>query len=260
MLDSIFNDQWWFLLTVLVLLAAVAEAGFRTGLRLHRLQDEAGRSQIGGVQGAVLGLPGLLLGVTFAMGLSRYDARTALVLQEADAVGTAWLRAGLLPEAHRAPVQDLLARYVDERLKYAALARDPARAAEGLRMSAEIEHQLWQHAEAAATEAPTPPTMLFITSLNEVIDTDAARVHAARNRIPTAVWELLLLVAAFGCFATSYGSGARRARSLFINSFLPALIAVVVLFIFDLTHSLQGVTGISQQPLSDLQNFIRSKP
>jgi len=244
---------------VAVLLLGLAEAGYRVGLRLHATKDDARRSQIGGVQGAVLGLLGLLLGFTFAMGVSRYDARRTLVLKEANSIGTAWLRAGLLPEKHRAPAKELLYRYADARLKYAALARDPAKVIEGLRLSSELQSQLWQQAEAAAAEAPTPLAVSFITALNEVIDTDAERIAAARNQIPTGVWVLLLVVAGFGCFTTSYGSGAQGARSIFTNLCLPLLITVVIMLIFDLTHSQQGFIGISQQPLIDLLNSIQPK-
>lgn len=260
MINSIINDQWLFMVAVLFVLLVMAEAGFRIGLRLHDSKDEARRSQIGGVQAAVLGLLGLLLGFTFAMGVSRYDARRALVLKEANAIGTTWLRAGLLPQAYHAPVKNLLTQYVDMRLNYHSQARDPIQVALGLRLSGEVQHQLWQQAEAAATEAPTPPTMSFITSLNELIDTDAERISAARNQIPAGVWVLLMIVAGFGCFTTSYASGAQGARSAFTNLFLPLLITVVILLIFDLTHSLQGVIGISQQPLIDLQQSMRSAP
>jgi hypothetical protein len=74
------------------------------------------------------------------------------------------------------------------------------------------------------------------------------------------VWVLLLIVAGFGCYTTGYGSGAHGTRSLFTNFLLPMLIAVVILLIFDLTHSLQGVIGMSQQPLIDLQHSMQPKP
>src|SRR5262245_22096578 len=225
MLDTIFNNQWVLTIVVAVLLLGVSEAGYRIGLSLHRSKDEARRSQLGGVQGAVLGMLGLLLGFTFAMAVGRYDQRRELVLKEANAVGTTWLRAGLLPEAHRSPVKELLSRYVDTRLKYQPLSRDPAMFAEGMRVSGEIETQLWQHAEAAATEAPTAVTVSFINSLNEVIDTDAERIAATRNLIPNGVWVLLLIVASFGCFTSSYGAGAYGVRSVFVNLLLPALLA-----------------------------------
>jgi hypothetical protein len=260
MLDNIFNNQWSLLILVIVLLFTLAEAGYLAGLRLHKTKDEAHRSQIGGVQGAVLGLLGLLLGFTFSMAVGRHDTRRDLVLKEANAVGTAWLRAGLLPEPHRAPVKDLLRQYVDVRLKYEALSDNPAQLAEGLRLGAALQNRAWQHAEAAATEAPTAPTVSFIAALNDVIDTDAERIAAGRNQIPAGVWVLVIIVAAAGCFTSSYGSGAQGARSVFTNLLLPALISVVILLIFDLTHSRQGVIGITQQPLIDLQDSIRPKP
>jgi hypothetical protein len=254
----IFENLWTFLLVVAIPLFCAAEVGYRVGLSLKKAKDEARRSQIGGVQGAVLGLLGLLIGFTFSMGVTRYESRRTLVLKEANAVGTTWLRAGLLPEAHRAPAKELLRRYVEVRLKYQALARDSGALSEGLRLSADLQNQLWQRAEAAAAEAPTPLTVSFINSLNEVIDTDAERVAAGRNQIPAGVWVLLIIVATSGCYISGYGSGAQGARSIFTTLFLPALITIVILLVFDLTHSLQGVIGISQQPLIDLQNSINS--
>jgi hypothetical protein len=258
MSGHILDDPWVLVFVVAALLFGAAELGFRVGLPLGRAKDEARRSQVGGVQGAVLGLLGLLLGFTFSMGVGRFEARRDLVLKEANAVGTTWLRAGLLPEGHRAPVKELLGRYVDVRLKYQQAAGDRAALAEGLRLSAEIQNELWRRTESVAAEAPTPMTGLFISALNEVIDTDAERVAAGRNRIPPGVWGLLLVVAAAGCFISGYGSGAQGARSMFTTLFLPGLITVVILLVFDLTHSLQGVIGISQQPLIDLQSSMKA--
>lgn len=256
MFDAIFNDQWLLLLTLAVILLGLSEVGFRVGLALHLTKDEARKSQIGGVQGAVLGMLGLLLGFTFAMAAGRYDVRKGLVLQEANTIGTTWLRASLLPEVHRAPVKQLLREYVDVRLKYEPLTRDPALLAEGLRLSAEIQTKLWAHAEASAAEAPTPVTVSFITTLNDMIDTDSERVNASRNRIPAGVWLLLLVVAGFGCFTSTYGSGAQGVRSAFTSFFLPGLIIAVVMLIFDISHPRQGMIGISQQPMLDLKAGI----
>jgi hypothetical protein len=259
MADSVLNNEWLLSLFFAVLLLGLAETGYRVGLRLNQAKDEARRNQIGGVQAAVLGLLALLLGFTFSMAVSRYDTRRTLVVKEANAIGTTWLRAGLLPEAQRAPVRDLLHRYINVRLKYEPLIREPAQLAEGLRLSGELQKALWQHAETAAA-TPTPVTATFITALNEVIDTDAERIAAARNQIPAGVWVILIIVAGFGCFTTSYGSGAHGARSIFTNLFLPVLITTVVTLIFDLTHTRQGIIGISQQPLIDLQSSIQPKP
>ena len=116
-LPGILSNQWIFFLTVAAVLLSLSECGYRIGLRLFNAKDEARRSQISGVQGAVLGLLGLLVGFTFSMALSRYEQRRDLVLKEANSIGTTWLRASLLPEADRAPVKDLLRRFVDVRVE-----------------------------------------------------------------------------------------------------------------------------------------------
>jgi hypothetical protein len=255
-MTEIISNQWFFILVVVVVLLAASEVGLRLGFRLHAKRDDARMSQIGGVQGAVLGLLGLLLGFTFAMGVARYDARRSMVIEEANAIGTTWLRAGLLPGDHPKPVKELLRRYVDVRITAREISQDPTKLAEGLRASAAIQKTLWAHAEAAAKESPTAIVVAFINALNDMIDTDAKRVAAGRNHIAAPVWVLVLLVAAFGCFTSAYGSGAQGARSNFTSFFLPLLIAVVIGLIFDLDHSLQGVIGVSQQPMLDLKASI----
>lgn len=249
-------NQWLFGLFVALVLTALAEVGYRIGLRLFAARDEARRSQIGGVQGAVLGMLALLLGFTFSMAVSRFETRRDLVLKEANAIGTAWLRAGMLPETHRAPAKGLLSQYLGVRIHYQKLGDDPAQLAVGLRQSAALQGELWRLAEAAAEVAPTPITAAFVLALNDVIDVDAERIAAHRNSIPVAVWSLLVFVAAAGCLTSSYGAGAQRARSFFTSAFLPLLITIVIVLIFDLMHTHQGMVSISQQPLLDLQQTI----
>ena len=256
LLIRMFTHQWTVFFLTAALLLAVAEVGFRFGARRYSQKREAPKGHIGGVQAAVLGMLGLLLAFTFAMAVDRYDTRRKLVLQEANAVGTTYLRASLLPEAHQAPVKDLLRRYVDVRVKYQPLADDPAKLAEGRRISAAIQTELWKHATEAAKEAPNDITVSFIDSLNETIDTDADRIAAGRAQIPSGVWLLLLVVAAFGAFISGYGAGADGLRSILVNVFLPLLITVVIVLIFDLSHPRQGLIGVSQQPMTDLEKSI----
>ena len=259
-MQFLLGNQWAFGVVVAVVLLALAEAGHRIGLTLYRRNDEARRSQIGGIQGAVLGLLGLFLGFTFSMAVSRYETRRDLVLKEANAVGTTWLRAGLLPEAHQAPVKDLLRRFAELRLKYAPMVNNPKMVAEAMQLGGAIENELWQHAEAVAKESPTPITVSFITALNEMIDTDAERISAGRNRIPDGVVVLLVGVAGFGCLVSAYGAGAQGVRSGFAEMALPLLITVVCVLIFDISDPQQGVIGISQQPMIDLQQSMQTGP
>jgi hypothetical protein len=257
LISRVFAQQWTLFVVVTVLLLAFSEAGFRLGLRLFATKDEGRKTQIGGVQGAVLGLLGLLLGFTFAMAVNHYDGRRGLVLKEANAIGTTWLRASLLPEARVAPVKDLLRRYTEVRLNYQRQADDPATFAEGLRLCAGLQGELWQHATAASKEAPTAITGTFIVALNETIDVDAERLAAGRATIPAGVWLLVIIVAACGCFTTSYGAGAEGERSKLGGVFLPLLFVVVIVLVFDLSHSRRGMITVSQQPLVDLLQSIQ---
>jgi len=244
---------------IMVLMLAFAEVGFRLGLPLHATKDVARKGQIGAIQGAVLGLLGLLLGFTFAMAVERFETRRGLVLHEANAIGTTYLRASLLPDAHQAPVKDFLRRYVDVRLKYWPLVDDPAMRTEGIRLIGDIQTELWKHATEAAKEAPNDITAMFIVSLNETIDADAKRINAMRAGIPSGVWLLLVIVAVCGCVTTSYGAGAEGVRSKLGSVFLPVLITIVIVLIFDISHSRVGLIQIGQEPLVDLQQSMQAK-
>ncbi len=258
-LARIFGNQLAVFVLLIVVMLAFAELGFRLGLPLHATKDVARKGQIGAIQAAVLGLLGLLLGCTYAMAVERFETRRGLVLQEANAIGTTFLRASLLPDAHQAPVKDFLRRYVDLRLEYWPMVDDPAKRAEGMRLLGDIQTELWKHATNAAKEAPNDITALFIVSLNETIDTDAKRIAAMRAGIPSGVWLLLVLVAACGCVTTSYGAGAEGVRSKLGSVFLPLLISVVIVLIFDISHPRVGLIHIGQEPLVDLQQSMQVK-
>jgi Protein of unknown function (DUF4239) len=252
-LSRFFFNQWLVIGTVSALLLAATELGFHFGLRLHQTKDEARKGQIAGIQGAVLGLLALLLGFTFAMAVGRYEKRRELVLQEANAIGTTYLRASLLSETHRTDVEQLLRRYVDVRLDFYEAGSDETRQARAEKDATGIQRQLWQHAVDAGRESPSPLVASFISALNETIDLDATRLNASRAHVPGAVWLLVLAVAASGCCASGYGAGSSGVRSNFANIALPLLIAVVITLLVDLDRPHSGLIQISQQPMLDLK-------
>jgi hypothetical protein len=204
----------------------------------------------------MLGVLGLLLGFTFAMEVSLYQNRRDLILQEANSIGTTFLRASLLPETQQASVQDLLRRYVNVRLDFYKAGNDVAKQDDAEQGAAEIQRKLWAHAVQASKESPSPIVATFINSLNETIDLDATRLHAFRTRVPGPVWLLVLAVAIGGCCATGYGAGSSGARSSFSNAALPLLIAVVITLIADIGGPHGGLIRINQQPLLDLQTSL----
>lgn len=258
-LAYVFHNQWMVLFICGALLLVSAELGYRVGMRLFIVKDEARKGQVGNIQGAVLGMLALLLGFTFSMAVSRYEHRRELVMQEANSIGTTYLRASFLPEAHKTAVEEKLRRYVDVRLDFHNAGTDAAKIAAAEGEAAKLQGEIWAHTVTAAKEAPSPIVSTFINTLNETIDLDATRLNAFRTRVPGPVWLLVLVVAAASCYATGYHAGASGVRTGFSNVMLPALIAVVITLISDVDRPRQGLVGVSQQPLVDLKASI-SKP
>ena len=251
-LDKVFINQTAVLLIVTGLLLALAEFGYHTGLAARRRNADAAEGLSGAAQGAVLGLLGLLLGFSFALAVGRYDARRALAVEEANAIGTTWLRADFLPEHHARAVRNLLRTYTEDRLKGATMTDNKEAFARVLADAQGIHAELWRHAVESAHEQPSPITATFIGTLNETIDLHSDRLAAMRNRVPAAVWLLLLVVSGCGAWANGHGSGAKGHRSLFNQIVFPVLIGIVITLITDIDSPRKGLISVSQQPLQDL--------
>lgn len=248
-LTKIFVSQKIVLFLVAGLLLALAEAGYRIGYKLHCKKADG---QSSSVQGAVLGLLGLLLGFTFAMAAARLETRRVLLVEEVNSIGTTWLRADFLPEGHQQEVKKLLIRYTQLKVDFFNAKSDREALSGAGNEIAQIHKQLWMHANAAAAASPTPITASFITTLNETIDHDTTRKAAIRNQVPGAVWTLLLVLSACGAWASGYGGGTAGIRSSFNQYVFPVLIAVVIALITDIAQPRKGLVSIDQEPLTDL--------
>src|SRR5262249_52033807 len=144
-------------------------------------------SPVGAMVGSILGLLAFLLAFTFGLAASRFDTRRQTVLEEANAIGTTYLRARLLPEPQRSTLENLLREYVDVRIRGVL----ENKLAEAAKRSEELQESLWSEAVKAANSKDSNPIMtsLFIQSLNETIDVHAKRVLVSvRSRIPISIW------------------------------------------------------------------------
>ncbi len=262
MLDSltnlVLNSDWVAFPIVGAILLLVTEFGFRIGRSHTPERRQAHQGQSGALQGALLGLLGLLLGFTFAMAVGRYEARKQLVLDEANGVGTVWLRAGYLSEPARDLIRSTLADYVDARLKGAAAPAGSEAFQEQAARSERDQAAMWKATVAEIKTSNTPSTALFTSSLNDLIDLDGKRQAASRNHVPSTVWLLLMLVAITVCwtsgYTTSLGESGRHALSMVI---LPLLLTVVITIIADLDHPQRGLIKVSQQSMVDVQNTLK---
>ena len=244
---------WGVFLAVLVLVLAAIEGGYRLGNFRHRQSGGEKEAPVGAMVGATLGLLAFMLAFTFGMAAERFDTRKQLVLDEANAIGTTYLRTAMLPE-RRDEIRALLRSYVDTRLE----AVQSGRVAEQILQSEATQGKLWLAATAVGLQHPDSIVVgLFVESLNEVIDLHAKRVTAGlRNRIPSAIWVALLTIAALSLAAMGYHAGlVGTIRSLAIIVVAVTFSAVIVL-IADLDRPQEGTLIVSQQALIDVRESM----
>ncbi len=241
--------------TLFVLIILFNEIGFRIGRFVQRSTDAEIKTLTGAIQASVLGLLALLLGFSFSMSMQRYDNRSLALISEANAIGTVTLRAKLLPEQHQSRAADLLQRYVDLRIAIGQidLTRRDERKAYNIKIS-EIQNDLWNLAVMAAKEDPRAVTSgAFISSLNEMIDSQGKRNALLQMHVPEIVLFLLFIVFIASGGILGYSSGLSDKRVVAPTIMVSLLIALIVFIIIDLDRPKRGVIQIDQGSMLMLQ-------
>ena len=235
------------------------ELGARLGLRLSKKTSEALRSQVNAVQGSLLGILALLLGFTFSQSLQRYDVRSAAVVEEANAIGTAYLRLDLLTDEFRAPSAKLMQDYLASRVQAGSISIDRVEERDlVLSTSVQLQGQLWQQASLALDISERPATLnLYLQSLNDMFDSNALRDAALTRHIPEPVLFLLYGTFILTGVVVGYASGVAGSRAPNGTYVLVALIVVLVFIIVDLDRPRRGLIEVDQSSLVELHESIR---
>jgi hypothetical protein len=197
------------------------------------------------VQAATLTLLALIIGFSFSMAVSRYDQRKNLEEAEANAIGTEYLRADLLPGDSGARVRELLRQYLDLRIAFYEEA-NAHRVAEIERQTASVQGELWSAVRPAADGQPTPIMALVLLGMNDVINAQGYTQAAWWNRIPAGAWAMMALMAMSCNLLVGYGERRRGESLLFI---LPFVISVAFFLIADLDSPRGGVIRVHPQNL-----------
>lgn len=252
-----FIPMWaLYLLTVLAMLATM-EAGYRLNRALRRRSPDKTDVGLGGMVGASLALLAFLLAFVVGFGANINTERRHLVVDEANAIGTTFLRADYLEEPYRTEARDLLREYTDLRLA----ALDPAQIVAAVTRSEQIHNELWASAKKIAAESPTPPISLYLSALNEVIDLHVERVAVSVDiRISPAVLLGLYVVALFATFLVGVQSGDGEKRNYLAQVVLVLILSVVFLLIVDLDRAQEGLLQVNHQALFDLQRQLNASP
>ena len=237
-----------------VVMAVSAWFGARV-LTRWRAFDESNRDDFGTILAATLTLLGLIIGFTFSMAITRYDQRKNLEEEEANAIGTEYVRADLLPAAAAARVRSLLKEYVDVRTQF-YMTRDTEQLGEIAAHRAKLQSDLWSAVQGAATAQPSPTVALAVAGMNDVLNAQGYTQAAWWNRIPNAAWLLMMTIATASNVLLGYGAH-RTARFPLMLFVLPFLLSIAFLLIADIDSPRGGLIHVNPQNLKSLADSFR---
>ncbi len=230
--------------------AAYAGDFFR---RVHLLNKDE-RADFDTVQTATLTLLALIIGFTFSMAITRYDLRKNYEEAEANAIGTEYLRADLLPAEDATKVRELLRQYLAERITY-YMNRDPRQIVELDAGTTKLQSELWSSVVPATQRQPTPVVALAMSGMNDVLNSQGYTQAAWWNRIPVAAWGMMGLIAIACNLLLGYGE---RRRGMLLLLVLPVIISISFLLIADIDSPHGGVIRVLPQNLLALSPSMRA--
>jgi len=257
MKEFMYNQNSVVIALVLFICMLIAiETGYRFGHKNN--SNESYKSHVNAVQSSLLGLLALLIAFTFSIAIQRFDSRSDAVVDEANSIGTTYLRTELLPKSTRSVIQQSIRDYVDLRVLAGATPLSHAVEQSALRIKAtHIQTILWSQAMAAVEEDPRPVTTgLYVQALNELIDSYGKRIVSVDRHVPEAVLLLLSFVFIISIGVTGYAVGITNQRPSFISYVMVGLFVLLVFLIMDLDHPRQGLIKVNQQSLIDLRHSI----
>ena len=234
-------------------------AGLFLGRRMGSSSD-ALREPLGVVQGALIGFMGLVLAFGLSLALGRYESRRADTVDEANAIGTAYLRAQTLPEPVRTETLDVLPRYTQTSIAIAATVPGSSAEKRALAASERDQRRLWALAGQALDQEPAASApRLYVESLNEMFDAQSTRVYALANRVPTAVLVVEVAGAALALGALALHLSTIRG-GLAATVVAALLVTVLLAVTFDLDRPTRGLIRVPPTPLVDVYTLMSDPP
>jgi hypothetical protein len=243
-----------FVLSFFVLsLSALIGASFL--MRQRKLEKDV-REDFGVILAATLTLLGLIIGFSFSMAMSRYDQRKNYEAAEANAIGTEYVRADLLPASDAAKVHALLRNYLDQRVLF-YMASDEQQIRQINASTAQLQTELWSAVLAPAAAQPTPTVALAVWGMNDVLNSQQFTQAAWWNRIPIAAWVLMAVVAICCNVLVGYGAQNVKAEGILLL-ILPFVVTIAFFLIADIDNPRGGVIRVNPQNLASLVESLRA--
>ena len=234
------------------------ELGRRVGARQRARIMEGGAAGVGAVEAAIFALLGLLIAFTFQGASARFDGRRELIVQEANNIGTAWLRIDLLPASAQPVMRDLFRKYLDSRLETYRKVPDMVAVKAELDRTAQLQAEIWKVAVAGQKESPTVVVGL-LPVLNQMFDIVTTRTMAAKTHPPMIVFVMLALMACAAAFMAGHGMSGSQTRSWVHIVGFAMILAVTVFVIMDMEYPRLGMIRVDSfdQVLVELRRSMK---
>jgi hypothetical protein len=223
--------------------------------RRRRSLERDIRDDFSNILVSTLTLNALIIGFTFSMAISRYEQRKSYEEAEANAIGTEYVRADLLPAAEAAKVRSLLKSYLDERLLFYTNRNERELQEINIRTAA-LQAELWAAVSAGAAQ-PTPTVALAVAGMNDVLNAQGYTQAAWWNRIPRSAWFLMIAIAVIGNLMVGYGAEKVRTESVLLMV-LPCVLAISFLLISDIESPRGGIIRVVPKNLLSLAESLRA--
>ena len=225
-------------------------------LSKYRTKDTETSTDLGIIQTATLTLLGLIIGFTFSMAIARYDLRQTYEEAEANAIGTEFLRADLLPTKTAETIKGLLNEYLDQRILFYS-KQDHETARQITQRTIALENAMWNELLPVTRTQSTPTTALVISGMNDVINSHGYTQAAWWNRIPTAAWWLMAAIAIGANMLVGFGARNFK-RNVGLFMIFPIMIAIAFFLIADIDSPRGGVIRIDPRNLIDLKHNMNA--
>ena len=217
--------------------------------------EEEAREDFNVLLSATLTLLGLLIGFTFSMAVGRYDQRKNYEEEEANAIGTAFVRADLLPNQDATRLRALLRSYTDQRILFFN-TRDKKELQQINAETARSQSELWSTVRAPAASQPTPVVALVISSINDVLNSQGYTQAAWWNRIPIEAWAMMVGIAICANLLAGYGARKAEAQGV-LGLVLPLMVSIAFCLIADIDSPRGGIIRVRPQ---NLESLVQSLP
>lgn len=254
MLSTLISHPLYLFVALLVILPLASGIGVYCLNRKGNLDEET-LKDFSIVQAATLTLLALLIGFSFSVAVNRYDQRKDCESEEANAIGTEYLRTDLLSTANTSTAREQLKKYLDLRISWYQLT-DREELAQVDKKTADIQNDLWQTMKNEASLSTTPVTALAISGMNDVINTQGYTQAAWIKHFPVSAWVLLITIAVFCNILIGYGSHSRKSNKVYLF-ILPLMIATSLTLVADISSPRGGLILIEPQNLILLKQSLQ---